>query len=103
MPVRSLGKQVGRGLDAAELPADRTSERAGERRLADARHALEQQVAVGEQADGRGLHGLGVAGDHELDVVDEAAEGIARRPPSPNGAGEGSIMHGSFDPAAERA
>ena len=39
---------------AAELAADRARERAGEHRLADAGHALQQQVAVGEQADGGG-------------------------------------------------
>jgi hypothetical protein len=42
----------------------RLRECTGERGLADAGHAFEQQVAVGEQADGRGLYGLGVTCDH---------------------------------------
>jgi hypothetical protein len=44
-------QQVGRELDAPELPADRTRQRGHGERLGEARQALEQHVAVGEQGD----------------------------------------------------
>ena len=45
------GHQVGRELDAVEGAVDDVRERAHEHRLAQARHALQQRVGVGEQAD----------------------------------------------------
>ncbi len=47
------GHQVGRELDAAEAAVDDVGEGAHQHRLAQAGHALEQRVAVGEQADQR--------------------------------------------------
>ena len=45
------GHQVGRELHAPELQLQRLAERAHQQRLAQARHAFEQAVAAGEQAD----------------------------------------------------
>ena len=44
-------QQVGRALDADERGADRTGERRRRRRLGQPGHALEQDVALGEQRD----------------------------------------------------
>ena len=69
------GQQVGRRLDAVEVTADRAGERARQHRLPHPGHTLQQQVALGEQADGRGLHHHRVARDDPLDVLDESTEG----------------------------
>ena len=44
-------QQVGRELDALELRRRGVGERLDQQRLGQARHALEQHVPVGEQAD----------------------------------------------------
>ena len=45
------GQQVGGALHARELQVHRARQRAGERRLADARQVLDQDVALGDEAD----------------------------------------------------
>ena len=67
-PVMSTGHQVGRELHPAHRAVDRAGQRLGERRLPDARHVLDQQVALGEQRDQRDADDLGLADDHPLDV-----------------------------------
>ena len=47
------GEEVGRELDAVPRRRDRAGDRLGERRLADAGHVLDEQVALGEQAHER--------------------------------------------------
>ena len=49
------GQEVGRELDAVEASADGRGERADRQRLGEAGHALEQHVAVGEEADEQAL------------------------------------------------
>ena len=44
------GQQVGRELDPAERAVDRAGQGLGQARLADAGHVLDQQVALGDQA-----------------------------------------------------
>ena len=55
--------QVRRELDAAEAEVERLGEGADQHRLAEARHALQQRVAAGEQADQRLPHELVLADD----------------------------------------
>ena len=43
------GQQVRRALDAGERQAEGARERAGKERLADARHVLDERMALGEQ------------------------------------------------------
>ncbi len=45
------GQEVRRALDARELEVQRARERAGERRLADARQVLDEHVPAGEHGD----------------------------------------------------
>ena len=56
-------QQVGRELDARELRVDGVAERADGERLGQARHALEQHVAAGEQADQQALDHVRLADD----------------------------------------
>ena len=56
-------QQVARELDARVLEAERRRERLRERRLADARNVLDQQVAAGEQAGEREPQRLVLADD----------------------------------------
>ena len=66
------GHQVGRELDAAEAEPAGLGERARDQRLREARHVLEQDVAVGEQAEQDQLELLALADDGALDLVDQA-------------------------------
>ena len=59
--------QVGRELDAAELQVQRLRQRAHQQRLAEARHAFEQAVAAGEQADQQLLDDVVLADDRLRD------------------------------------
>ena len=61
------GQQVGRELDAAHRAVDAAGERAGQHRLADAGHVLDEQVALGEQHGHRDLDGLALSVDDGLD------------------------------------
>ena len=59
-------EQVARELDAAQLAADGASERARERRLADAGHVLDEEVAAREQRHERELDDFGLALERTL-------------------------------------
>jgi hypothetical protein len=60
--------QVRRELDAVELAVDDVGDRAHEHRLAQARHTLEQGVAVGDEADERLSNEVVLADDDALDL-----------------------------------
>ncbi len=62
------GHQVRRELDAVEGAVDDVGERAHEHRLAQAGHALEQCVAVGDEADQRLPDEIVLADDDRLDL-----------------------------------
>ena len=55
-----------------ELEPDRARERLRERRLADPRHVLDENVAAREDRDDRLAHGLRLATHHRLHVLLEA-------------------------------
>ena len=59
------GQQVGRELDALEAAAERAGQRLRQHRLADARHVLDQDVALAGQRDDRQLE-LGALPDDDL-------------------------------------
>ena len=66
------GQQVGRELDAAEAEPARLGEGARGQRLREPGHVLEQDVAVGEQAEQDQLELLALADDGALDLVEQA-------------------------------
>ena len=63
--------QVGRELDALELPADRLGQRLDGHRLGQAGHALDEDVAAREQGDDQPLQQCVLADDELLDLVDD--------------------------------
>src|SRR5690606_12564958 len=65
-----------------------------EQRLADARVVLDEQMAVGEQRDGRELDRAALAEQHAADVVDQARREVA-------GDGRGTHAGGDRTPDAE--
>ena len=74
------GQQVGRELDAAHRALDAARQGLAEHGLADAGHVLDEDVALGEQADEHRGDDVGLALDHPLDVgahpLDDPAEGL---------------------------
>ena len=66
------GQQVRRELDALEGRVDRLGERADGQRLGEAGHALEEDVAAGQQADQQAL-------DHRV-LPDDALAQLLRDP-----------------------
>ncbi len=64
------GHQVGRELDARERPADHPREGLHGQRLGHAGNTLEQDVALGQQADQHPLHELVLADDDPFDLED---------------------------------
>ncbi len=74
------GQQVGRELDAPPLRVHAGRDGAGERGLAGARHVLDQQVPLGEQADQSQLDGLVLAADDAFDVAREQLEALGELP-----------------------
>ena len=74
------GEQVRRELDAAEAEPARLGERARGQRLREPGHVLEQDVAVGEQAEQDELELLALADDRALDLVDQAAAELGQLP-----------------------
>ena len=70
------GHQVGRELDAGERAADHLGERLHRQRLGHAGNALEQHVALGEQADEHPLDQQVLADDDPLDLEDRAFQGV---------------------------
>src|SRR5690606_30679025 len=71
------GHEVGRELDAAEGERERLRQCAHEERFAQARHALKEHVAAGEEADERSLNDILMADDDVADLIHEALEGVA--------------------------
>jgi hypothetical protein len=67
-------QQVGGELHPAEAGVERRGERLGEAGLAHARHVLEQEVTLGDQAEEDQFDDLALALDHTLDVVDDPVE-----------------------------
>jgi hypothetical protein len=70
------GHQVRGELDAGEAEVDRAGEGADHQRLAEARDALEQAVAAGEQAGEDAAQDLVLADDDRLDLADEAVQAV---------------------------
>ena len=68
MPVMSTGIRSGVNCTRLTEQSIERRQRLGQRRLPDARHVLDEQVALGEQRDQRDAHDLGLADDHPLDV-----------------------------------
>ena len=64
--------QVGRELDAVEPEVQRLGQGAHETGLAEAGDALEQDVAIRQQADDRAVHDLLLAHDHLADLAAQA-------------------------------
>ena len=101
MPVMSAGIRSGVNWIAAEGAVDDVGERAHEHRLAQARDALEQHVAVGEQPDQRLPDQLPLADDDLADLGLDGAgalgERLGREAVRLGGAafGRGGCVHGS--------
>ena len=72
--------QVRRELDAVERAVDDVRDGSHEHRLAQARHALEQRVAVGDEADQRLPDEVVLADDDRLDLATRSL-GRGRRTP----------------------
>ena len=70
------GQQVRRELDAAEGRLERGGQRLDRERLGETRHALQQDVAVGEQADQKAVEHVALADD---DFFEFRAEGRHER------------------------
>ncbi len=61
-------EQVRRELDPTERASDALAERLGQHRLADARHVLDEDVALAQERDERHPHLDVLADDHALDA-----------------------------------
>ena len=61
LPRMSLGKQVGRELQAAEIARDALGQGLGHQRLADAGHVFQQHVLAREQRDQAPADDVGLA------------------------------------------
>ena len=64
------GHEVGRELDALELPADGIGERLDRQRLGETGHALDEHVAAGEERDGQPFEQLVLPDDDLLHLVE---------------------------------
>jgi hypothetical protein len=77
------GQQVRRELDALPRAVDRRGERLGQTRLADARHVLDQQMTLGQEADHGEVDRLLLAvhdrGDVRRDRIEQGRERRGRR------------------------
>ena len=71
LPVMSVGQQVGRELDAAEVERQQPRQRLDELGLAQSRQTFEQHVAAGEQRRDDLVDRLFLAEDHPAQLVDE--------------------------------
>ena len=78
-PSTSDGSRSGVNWMRLRGRGDRARDRLGERRLADAGHVLDEEVAFGEQADEREPDLLALALDDALDVGEERVEERRRR------------------------
>ena len=70
------GHQVGRELDPAEAQSGRLREGARHQRLGQAGEILDQDVAVGEQAEQDELERLTLADDRALDLVEQPGRAV---------------------------
>ncbi len=70
------GEQVGGELDAAPRAVERGGQRLGQARLAHAGHVLDEEVALGDQAQHDQVDDVGLALDDPLDVVGDGAEDL---------------------------
>jgi hypothetical protein len=70
-PCDVRGQQVRGELDALQTPVDGGRQTPRQHGLADAGHVLDEQVALGYQADDGELDDLALPADDRLDVVDE--------------------------------
>ena len=73
-PVTSVGQQVRRELEAREGQVERAGERLREHRLPHAREVLDDQVALGEQAEDAELERVARRAHGELEVRDDALD-----------------------------
>ena len=71
-PVTSDGSRSGVNWMRRHVPPIERAMRLGERRLADAGHVLDEEVALGEQADEREVDGAPLAAEHRLDLARRA-------------------------------
>ena len=74
VPTRSDGTRSGRELDARERPAEHARRGLDRQRLREAGHALDQEVALREQADEHALEHRVLAGDHAADLEQRLLE-----------------------------
>ena len=72
-------QQVGGELDPAECAAERFCERAGQRRLAHARHILDQHVALGQHCRQQQPGHLPLANQHLVDLVENVPGDLGNR------------------------
>ena len=75
MPDDVRGDEVGRELDALELPADRLRERLHRHRLGEPGHALDEEMPSREEGDHHPLQQRVLADDHALDLEQDLFEG----------------------------
>ena len=76
-PVTSLGSRSGVNWIRCHEPPVARARRLRERRLADAGDVLDEEMALGEQADERQVHGPPLAEQHAFDLRDERVEHVA--------------------------
>ena len=74
-PVTSLGSRSGVNCRRLDRAVDGPGQRLGQRRLADAGHVLDQQVALGEQGDQRDPDDLRLADQDTFDVRGDPLDG----------------------------
>ena len=83
VPHRHAGdvrrEEVGGELDALAGAADRPGDRLRQRRLADARDVLDEEVPLGEHAHEREVDGVALALDHSFDIGEQRLEQPAER------------------------
>ena len=77
VPTRSDGHEVRRELDPLEAAAEHLRGGLDRQRLGEAGHALDQEVAAGEQADEDALEHRVLPGDHPLDLEQRLLEQLA--------------------------
>ena len=87
------GHEVGRELDPLEVAADRLGQRLDRHRLGEARDALHEEVAAGEQGDDHPLEQVVLADDDLLDLVQQP---LHRHGVGAGGLGQGVVVHGSL-------
>ena len=99
------GQHVGRELDAREARVDGAGQAAHGQRLGQARHALEQHVAAGQQADQQARHHRLLADEDLADLGDDLVTElrVLRRDIAYGFRHDGSSMSISPDPSISDA